>query len=310
MDYRVLGSTGVRVSALGYGAAPAGYLGVEQTAFEQLLRSLHAEGVNTIDTAECYPGAEAMIGRALRGSRDRWAIITKCGHAVEGDREPDWSPALLRASIDRSLKRMHTDRVEVMLLHSCSLELLRAGDVLEPLRDAKRAGKALAIGYSGDNEAAAYAARLPEIDVLEVSINICDQYNIEHVLPIARERKLGVIAKRPIANAAWKPLSSQQGIYSDYARKYSDRFGAMGLDTAKMGFHGEANDAWPEIAIRFAAHVQGVHTAVAGSTNIANLRQLIEAVNRGPLEHAAVAYLSARFQQAQMAAGETWQGQT
>src|SRR5207237_317456 len=106
-------------------------------------------------------------------------------------------------------------------------------------------------GYSGDNEAAAHAAAMPDVAVVETSVSIADQANLDTVLPVARKNGLGVLAKRPIANAAWKDPASQPGLYGTYAQPYSDRLAKMGLDPAALGFAGPAERAWPEVALRF-----------------------------------------------------------
>src|SRR5205814_11922 len=132
-------------------------------------------------------------------------------------------------TVDRSLRRLRTDRLEVILLHSCDLHTLQKGEALGTLVEAQKAGKVRWPGYSGDNEAAAWAAGRPEVAVIETSISIADQVNIDLVLPVTRAKNCGVLAKRPIANAAWKPLSSQPGLYQGYAKTYTDRFAKMKL---------------------------------------------------------------------------------
>ena len=132
-----------------------------------------------------------------------------------------------------------------MLLHSCDLSKLQSGGVIEPLVKAREAGKIRFVGYSGDNEAAAYAAGLADIAVIETSVNIVDQVNIDKVLPICVKKNMGVLAKRPIANAAWKDISEQQGLYRTYARVYTDRLGQMNLNRRRTW--GFGHDAWPEI---------------------------------------------------------------
>ena len=67
-----------------------------------------------------------------------------------------------------------------------------------------------------------------EVAVIETSVSICDQANIDTVLPEARRNNVGVLAKRPIANAAWKDASEQRGVYVDYAKTYSDRLTKIG----------------------------------------------------------------------------------
>src|SRR5205814_8372780 len=113
------------------------------------------------------------------------------------------------------------------------------GEAIGALVEAQKAGKVRFPGYSGDNEAAAWAAARPEIFVIETSINIADQMNTDVVLPATRGNNLGVLAKRPIANAAWKPLSSQSGMYQGYAKTYTDRLATMGLKIEELGFKGE-----------------------------------------------------------------------
>src|SRR5205085_7946196 len=106
------------------------------------------------------------------------------------------------------------------------------------LVEAQKAGKVRWPGYSGDNDAAAWAARRPEIAVIETSISIADQVNIDLVLPKTRANNIGVLVKRPIANAAWKQLSSQPGLYQGYAKTYTDRFAKMRLKAEELGFKG------------------------------------------------------------------------
>ncbi len=99
------------------------------------------------------------------------------------------------------------------------------------LVEAREAGKIRFCGYSGDNEAAAFACRLPDVAVLETSVNLADQANIDQALRLAKTHDVGVIAKRPIANAAWKDLSEQQGMYQKYAADLHGAFVEDGPST-------------------------------------------------------------------------------
>jgi aryl-alcohol dehydrogenase-like predicted oxidoreductase len=91
-----------------------------------------------------------------------------------------------------------------VLLHSCSLDELQKGACIEGLEQARKDGKTRLIGYSGDSRAAKYAIESGRFDALQTSVNLCDQESIELLLPLARYKQLGVIAKRPIANAVWR----------------------------------------------------------------------------------------------------------
>lgn len=305
-----LGKTELQVSRLGFGAAPIGFLQTDPEKVRRLVAEVLDAGVNLIDTAECYPGSEAMIGELASDRRDEYVLVSKCGHvAGEIEGEP-FSPALIAQSIDQSLRRLRTDVIDVMLLHSCERAVLERGDALGALEQAREAGKVRCIGYSGDNDAAAYAAALPTVEVIETSINIVDQHNIEAVLPACEQGDIGVIAKRPLANAAWKPLTTQQGMYQEYAALYTQRLEAMGVMPHELGFRGYADIEWPDIALRFALSVSGVHTAIVGTTSQTNARANIAAAQKRALPEDVYQRIRDAFKKAEAEAGETWWGQT
>lgn len=221
-----------------------------------------------------------------------------------------WSSQVIAATIDRSLGRLQTDRLDVMLLHTCDLETLKRGEAIEALVKARDAGKVRFVGYSGDNEAAAYAAQLPEVAVIQASVNFCDQANIDSVLPKTGQHNLGVMAKRPLANAAWKDLARQPGMYSGYAKTYTERFAKMGIAPADLGFQGDPGRVWPEIALRFTLSQPGVHTAIIGTTNPEHVASNVKAAAKGALPDEVLQQLRSAFQQAESAAGDSWTGQT
>jgi aryl-alcohol dehydrogenase-like predicted oxidoreductase len=308
MHKREFGRTGFTVTPLGFGAGPIGYLSTEVSKVERILNMLLDSGVNLIDTAAAYHGSEEAIGQTVAHRRDEFVLVSKCGQAFEELPGAAWSAEVIAATIDRSLRRLRTDRLDVVLLHSCDLEVLQRGEAIGALAKARAAGKIRFAGYSGDNEAAAYAAVQPDIAVIETSINICDQANIRQVLPVTREHSIGVLAKRPIANTAWRSLDQLKGIYQDYAKTYHDRFAAMGLTPEELGYGSEAD--WPEIALRFTLAHPEVHTAIIGTTNPENARRNIEAAKKGPLAPEARQRIEAAFNRAQDVAGQPWPGQT
>ncbi len=305
MTRHPLGRSGYVVSPLGFGSAPIGYLATEQERATQILNLMLDAGVNLIDTAASYPGSEEMIAKAIGHRRDEFILVSKCGGKLPDMPDPAWSPDLIAKTVDRSLKNLGTDHLDVMLLHSCDLTKLQSGGVIEPLVKARDAGKIRFVGYSGDNEAAAYAAALPDIAVIETSISIADQINIDKVLPICRQHNVGVLAKRPIANAAWKDISQQQGLYKTYAKTYSDRLAQMEIKPEDFGL---PPGAWTELALRFTLSQPGVHCAIIGTQNPENARANIALADKGSLSAEVVQKIREAFKKAD--ASGTWTGQT
>jgi len=308
MEYTTFGRTGLEVSRLAFGAGPIGYLGSSPEQAGRVLNLLLDRGVNLIDTAASYLGSEDLIGRAVGHRRNDYLLMSKCGRRVEGAEGADWSARLVAETVDRSLRRLGTDHLDVMLLHSCSLEVLRQGEALGALVRAREAGKIRFAGCSADNEAAVHAAGLKDVDVLMCSVNLCDQANLDGALAAAAAAGTAVVAKRSVANAAWKPLEAQQGLYRDYVKAYAERFRAMALDPRELGFPGPG--AWPEIALRFTLAEPRVHTLSVGTTSPANAEANLALLAAGPLAPAAAAAIRRAFQVAQAAAGAPWPGLT
>ncbi|MFO0964026.1 MAG: aldo/keto reductase [Gemmataceae bacterium] len=310
MEKRIFGKTGLEVSVLGFGGAPIGFLKTEQEAVSRILNLMLDSGVNLIDSAAMYLGSEELIGKAVGQRRNDFVFVSKCGQGANGVNEVDWSEAGIARYIEQTLRRTGFEYVDVMLLHTCDLATLKQGEALGALEKAKRAGTIRFLGYSGDNEAVAHAVTLPSVDVVQMSINLCDQANIDLALPAARAKNVGVMAKRPIANAAWKKPSDQPGMYASYARTYTERLAAMDIRPGDFGIAGPAEEAWPELALRFTLSQPGAHTAIIGTTKAENVKRNLAAAAKGPLPHIAVDSVREAFRRAEAAAGQAWRGQT
>lgn len=256
----------MNVSILGFGGAEIGFEKPDVGAVSRLLNAALDAGLNALDTAECYwagaeeTASEHLIGETIRDRRDEYFLFTKCGHA-SGIDAPDWSTELLTQSIDRSLRRLRTDRVDLIQLHSCSADVLRKGDVIAVLQQARDAGKTRFIGYSGDGENAKYAIETGVFDTLQTSVNVMDQECLTKTLPLAVERGMGVIAKRPIANAVWR--HTKEGDVPEYSKPYWDRMQKLLYDFLKT----EDADAITRAALRFTLSAPGVTTAIVGTKN-------------------------------------------
>jgi aryl-alcohol dehydrogenase-like predicted oxidoreductase len=305
MNKITFGKTNLQVSPLGFGAAPIGYLKTEQQRVTTILNLLLDNGVNLIDTAASYQGSEELIAAAIGHRRNEYILVSKCGGKVPQAQGEPWSAELIRNTIDASLRRLNTDRIDVMLLHSCDLQTRQKGEALGALVAARNAGKIRFAGYSGDNQTVAFAAQQPDIAVIETSINIVDQANIDIALPQARQHNVGVLAKRPIANSAWRSPDSFSGIYTQYVKPYIERFQQLHLTPQQLSFNN--NNDWPEIALRFTLSQPGLHTAIIGTTNPQNARANLTAANKGPLPPQTLQKIRTAFQ---TAAANNWPGLT
>jgi hypothetical protein len=279
MNKNAFGKTGLEVTPIGFGGAEVGNSVSDTDKARELVHAVLDAGINLIDTAACYGDSESKIGEVASDRRDEFILVSKCGHPREDLPGESWSSELITASVDRSLKRLKTDHLDVVLLHSCDADQLASRDTVDALVRCKNAGKTRFIGYSGDADAAERAVGMDVFDVLETSVNVVDQQAIDRYLPTARSQRMGVIAKRPIANGAWRGLDKLHGFYKDYARPYAERIGAMGLTPETVGFDG----SWIELALRFTLHQTAVSTAIVGSTNPDHIRKDVEVANDGPL---------------------------
>lgn len=295
MEKRKLGKTGMDVTVLGFGAAEIGFRGVPQDTVNQLINGALDAGLNIIDTAECYPASEEKIGQAVSSRRNDFFLFSKTGHEADGDH---WNPAKMTDAVDRSLKRLQTDRLDLLQLHSCSEEQLRQGHVVEVVQRARESGKTRFIGYSGDGRAALYAVESGAFDTLQISVSIADQEALDLVLPAAEKRGLGVIAKRPIANAIWKQSTKPDPYY----QAYWDRLHQLDYDFLK----GDLKQA-VGTALRFTLSADGVDTAIVGTTQPGRWRENADLLNAGPLDEAAIQAIRSRWKSVATA---DWVGQT
>jgi aryl-alcohol dehydrogenase-like predicted oxidoreductase len=295
MEKRTLGKTGMDVSVLGFGGAEIGYQSVPLATVDKLLNSALDAGLNIIDTAECYPSGEELVGQAVSVRRDEFFLFTKCGHDADGDH---WNPKKMAEQIDSSLRRLKTDRVDLLQLHSCAEEKLPQGDVIEVVRRAREAGKTRFIGYSGDGHAALHAVESGLFDTLQISVSIADQEGIDLAIPAAHAKGMGVIAKRPIANAAWKYTSKPQ----PYHQPYWERLSSLNYNFLNGDFQNAVS-----IALRFTLAVPGVHTAIVGTTQPDRWRQNAELLKAGALDPQQFQAIRDRWKSV---AKPDWVGQT
>lgn len=156
-----LGNTDISVSRLGLGTVKFGRnQGVKYPrAFElptdkeiiNLLACAQELGINLLDTAPAYGSSEERLGKILRGHRQEWILCSKAGEEFEnGESFYEFSPEKIRASVERSLKRLHTDYIDILLIHSNGEDkkIIEENNVFETLAELKKAGLIRSFGMS------------------------------------------------------------------------------------------------------------------------------------------------------------------
>jgi aryl-alcohol dehydrogenase-like predicted oxidoreductase len=286
------GNTGIEVSRLGLGAGGLGNVDLSEREAERLLLGAVDHGVTFVDAARSYGAAEERIGRYLGPRRDEVVLSTKGGYGVDG--VADWTGDAVRLGIEDALRRMRTDRIDVFHLHSCPVDVLARGEVVEALLAARTAGKIRVAAYSGENEALSHAVESGAFGSVQCSVNVFDQRGIDGAIAAAARRGVAVVGKRPLANCAWRFAERPVG---RYAEEYWLRMRAMAFDPAPMD--------WGELALRFAAFSPGVCTVIVGTTRLEHLEANVRVLQLGPLDDT----LRSRVRSAFVAHDDGWIGQ-
>ena len=195
MEYRILGKTGLKISALGFGGIPIQRIDAEGT--KVLMHKLMDAGINYIDSARGYTVSEEYLGYALEGIRDQFIIATK---SMARDKES------MARDIDISLKNFRTDYIDLYQFHNPNMaqleQILAPGGAMEAMLEAKAAGKVRHIGIT-----------LHSLDVFEKVLDldwvesVMYPYNIvenqgEATIAKCAEKNIGFIAMKPLAGGA------------------------------------------------------------------------------------------------------------
>ena len=296
MKQVAFGKTGLTVGWLGLGLSEIGHI-LTLEDMDQASRVINIaldNGVNFLDTAACYGIGEEVVGGTVSNRRDEYVLETKAGHVTGGYEGEEWTAKTVSDSINRSLERMRTDHLEIVLLHTCGVDVLERGDVIRVLQDAKRDGKTRFIGYSGDNEPARWAVDSGLFDVLETSYNLTDQKARNGLLQAAEAKGMGIVAKRPIANAVWgvpevpRPYPRIQHYGEEYFRRVKEMLALGPLPGAP--------DDRILLALGFVAARPEVDVAIVGTLDPDHMVSNLELVERGlSIDAAAVEELYRRF---------------
>jgi aryl-alcohol dehydrogenase-like predicted oxidoreductase len=210
MQYRTLGRTGVRVSALALGAMNFGAIGrTTQDEATAIVDAALAGGINLVDTADMYGQGESevMVGKAIAGRRDDLVLATKAAMPMGDERNHQGgSRRWLVTALDNSLRRLGVDHVDLYQIHRWD-PATSDEETLSALTDLQRAGKIRAFGSSTfpayrivqaqwaarEHHLGRYVTEQPSYSILQRGIET-------HVLPVTQEYGLGVLAWSPLAS--------------------------------------------------------------------------------------------------------------
>lgn len=222
LPLRPFGSTGMNVSPLGLGTVklgrdkglkhPGAFTIPSDREAADLVALAADLGINLIDTAPAYGTSEERLGKLLAGQRERWVISTKVGEEFDnetGVSRFDFSPAHVRSSVERSLRRLKTDRLDMVLVHSDGRDVaLIDGGVLEVLDRLKAEGLIRAFGMSTKTVEGSLAS-LERSDCAMVTYNLAD---VSERPAIERAAALGkgILVKKPLASGHLGGATSEE----------------------------------------------------------------------------------------------------
>lgn len=214
----LLGSTGISVSALGLGTVkfgrnqqvkyPDAFTLPDDKTIIELLNLAQELGINLLDTAPAYGTSEERLGRLLPGKRDAWVISTKIGEEfVDGVSHFDFSALAIRRSIERSLTRLNTDFLDIVLVHSNGddEQIINDFAVFDTLSEIKRAGLIRAFGMSTKTIAGGLLA-LAHSDIVMANYNPVQTEELP-ILTYAQQHHKGIFIKKALLSGHLQQLA-------------------------------------------------------------------------------------------------------
>jgi aryl-alcohol dehydrogenase-like predicted oxidoreductase len=254
--------------------------GLDAAAAEAVVDAALDAGISFFDTAESYAGgvSEELLGGALRGRRERAVIATKFGSLGDPDDAPDGSPAYIRAAVDRSLRRLGTDYIDILYYHRPD-GVTPISETLAGLDEVVKSGKARFVGcsnFSGDQLREADETARANGTVRFIAVQ--NQYNLinrgveDDVLPVCRELSIGLVPYFPLASGILTGKYKRGAPAPEGSRLSLGILGGpedidFDLVEALTEFSRERHHTLLELAIAAVASTPGVSGVIAGATS-------------------------------------------
>jgi aryl-alcohol dehydrogenase-like predicted oxidoreductase len=286
MEYRMLGKTGLRVSAVGLGSmVHAGHFGPMND--EESLESIDAAlelGVNFIDTSDAYGSgySEALLGKALKGRRDKVILATKGGNVMAGpDRgKRNFSADYIGRVMEESLKRLQTDYIDLYQLHNPTVEVIQEDEIWELLERQKKEGKIRHYGVSINKmEEGIASVKGGRYETIQIEYNLLDQKPAEAVFPLAQKANAGVVVRVPLRRGLLTGklrLEDQKRFQGEdvRARNFAGEIFKRELEKVELlRFLEKPGRSLAQAAIAFCLGQPAVSVVIAGARNGKQMRE-------------------------------------
>lgn len=287
MKYRMLGSTGLRISAVGLGTmVHAGHFGAMKDS-ESLgaIETALDLGVNFIDTSDAYGAgySETLLGNALKGKRDKVIVATKGGNVMVGPNRGKriFEPDYIGRVMDESLQRLQTDYIDLYQLHNPTVDVIARGEVWEVLERAKQVGKIRHYGVSINSmEEGIAAVKDGRAETIQVEYNLLAQEPREKIFPLAEQAKVGIIARVPLKRGILTgkmTLADESRFQGEDVRARSFKGEAFAKELAKADqlrflVHGPMKSLC-QAAIAFCIAHPAVSVVIPGARNAEQMRE-------------------------------------
>jgi len=290
IETRTLGQTGADVTILGYGAmelrgAPRGPEIADEDA-GRLLNAVLDGGITLIDTSPDYGSSEELIGRYVGHRREEFFLASKCGCPLElppdapGPYPHDYRPANVRAGVERSLRRLRTDLLDLVQVHmSPSLATMAENDVIETLLELQTEGKTRFIGMSGIIPDLSGHIELGVFDVFQIPYSAVQREH-EDLITKAAEEGAGTLIRGGAARGApaedknW--ATGPLGVPKDEGRR---RWVEARLDELVT----DSGLSPIEFTLRFTLSHPAASTAIVGTSSLDHLASNLAMAEKGPL---------------------------
>lgn len=266
MRFRRLGRTELKVSEIGFGTIeigrdwaketnPGDYNHLSQKEAIDVVNTAIDSGINFFDTAPAYWYSEEFLGVALEKRRHSIILATKVGeNCDENGSLYDYSYEATKRFVESSLKKLRTDYLDLVQIHSAPLEVLNSGETYEALNDARKEGKIRFIGMTGGVAEAIRAVELNVYDTVQITYNLLDRRAEIILLDLAKKNDVGIIIKGGLATGRLTPK------YINLNEPLRSRIEEL-EDMAKLFNMENIN----EFALRFILRKEEISTVIAGS---------------------------------------------